>query len=114
MAGIAHEINNPVNFISGNLTYINEYTQDFLSLIKLYPQEHPEPNLLIQERIKSLELDFFQKDILKFLKFLKIGSDPIRKIVISLRKFSRLSESDMKRLTCMKELKALYQFYKVA
>ena len=96
VAGIAHEINNPVTFISGNITHIQEYIQDCLSLLELYHQEYPQPKLVIQEKIENMELEFIQEDSLKILESMKAGSNRIKKIVLSLRNFSRLDESDMK------------------
>ena len=96
VAGIAHEINNPVTFISGNITHLQAYIQDCLSLIELYQQEYPQPKLGIQEKIEDMELEFIQKDSSKILESMKSGSNRIQKIVLSLRSFSRLDESDMK------------------
>lgn len=96
VAGIAHEINNPVNFIHGNLTYLNDYTRDLLELVKIYQQEYPENNETIQECIDKIELDFLVEDMNKILASMKIGTERIRQIVLSLRNFSRLDESEMK------------------
>jgi PAS domain S-box-containing protein len=96
VAGVAHEINNPVNFIYGNLTHANEYTQDLLNLLQIYQNTYPQPTLEIQEEIEAIELDFLQEDLPKLLSSMKIGADRIREIVLSLRTFSRLDESEMK------------------
>ena len=96
VAGIAHEINNPVNFIYGNLAHVSDYTQDLLDLIKLYQQHYPHPEAAIQEEAKDIELDFIIQDLPKTLSSMKIGADRIRKIVLSLRTFSRLDEAQMK------------------
>ncbi|MBD2570363.1 GAF domain-containing protein [Anabaena lutea] len=96
VAGVAHEINNPVNFISGNLVHINEYAEDLLSMLHLYQQECPEPSAEIVERAEELDLEFLIEDLPKSLSSMQIGVDRIRQIVLSLRNFSRLDESEMK------------------
>lgn len=96
VAGVAHEINNPVNFIYGNLTYIEDYTQGLVNLVRRYQLEHPSPSEDLRSLRDQLDLDFLIEDIAKILQSLRIGSERIRKIVLSLRNFSRLDESEMK------------------
>ncbi|MEG3903322.1 ATP-binding protein [Microcoleus sp. B4-C5] len=96
VAGVAHEINNPINFIHGNLEYANEYIINLLHLLRLYQQEYPQPTEAIAEEIAEIELEFITEDLLKLLESMKIGSERIRQIVLSLRNFSRLDESQMK------------------
>ncbi len=96
VAGVAHEINNPVNFIYGNLTYAKEYTQDILELLELYQEIYPNPNPEIQEKSQEIELEFLVEDLPKILSSMEMGADRIRQIVVSLRNFSRLDEADMK------------------
>ncbi|MGI0484185.1 ATP-binding protein [Pantanalinema rosaneae CENA516] len=96
VAGIAHEINNPVNFIHGNLTHASEYIQNLLSLIQLYQRHYPQPHPEIQAEVTALELDFLTTDLMKLLKSMRMGTDRIREIVLSLRNFSRLDEADVK------------------
>jgi signal transduction histidine kinase len=96
VAGVAHEINNPVNFIHGNLVYVGEYTQDLLRLVQLYQKHYPNPITEIEEQAKSVEIDFIIADLDKILSSMKIGTERIRQIVLSLRNFSRLDEADMK------------------
>jgi PAS domain S-box-containing protein len=98
VAGVAHEINNPVNFIYGNLTYANEYTQSLLDVLKLYQQEYPQPSAAILEKIEAAEIDYLVEDLPKILSSMKVGADRIRDIVLSLRNFSRLDEAEMKRV----------------
>ncbi|MEL6321955.1 MAG: GAF domain-containing protein, partial [Cyanobacteria bacterium J06626_14] len=95
-AGVAHEINNPVNFIHGNLTHLDFYTQDILSLINTYQQHCPNPPQAVQEAIEVMDLDFLIEDIPSLLKSLKVGSGRIRDIVHSMRNFSRLDEAEFK------------------
>ncbi|MEP0750994.1 ATP-binding protein [Trichocoleus sp. Lan] len=96
VAGVAHEINNPVNFIHGNLVYVGEYTQDLLRLVQLYQKHYPNPITEIEEQAETVELDFIIADLDKILSSMKIGTERIRQIVLSLRNFSRLDEADMK------------------
>ncbi|MEA5571641.1 PAS domain S-box protein [Calothrix sp. UHCC 0171] len=98
VAGVAHEINNPVNFIYGNLAYASQYTEDLLNLLNLYQQEYPQPTDKIQAEINAIDLDFIFADLPKILSSMKIGSDRIRDIVQSLRTFSRLDEAEMKKV----------------
>ncbi|MEG3933858.1 PAS domain S-box protein [Microcoleus sp. T3_B1] len=95
VAGVAHEINNPVNFIYGNLSHTADYTQNLLKLIQLYQQTYP-TNAQIQEKIEEFELDYISEDLPKMLTSMKVGADRIRQIVLSLRNFSRLDEAEMK------------------
>ena len=96
VAGVAHEINNPVNFIYGNLIYIDEYVQNLIKLIHAY-QEHCRCNSdTVQNLIEEIELDFLIIDLPKTLISMKVGASRIREIVLSLRNFSRLDESEMK------------------
>jgi len=96
VAGIAHEINNPVNFIYGNLRPAQDYITDVLQLLNLYQQHYPQPAPAIQSEIQAIDLEFIQEDLPKLLKSLHMGADRIRQIVLSLRNFSRLDEADMK------------------
>lgn len=96
VAGVAHEINNPVNFIYGNLSYAHDYTKSLIDLVNLYHQEFPACGQKIKEKIDEIELDFLVEDLPKLLASMKVGVDRIREIVQSLRIFSRLDESEMK------------------
>ncbi|MBO0351280.1 HAMP domain-containing histidine kinase [Phormidium pseudopriestleyi FRX01] len=96
VAGIAHEVNNPVNFIHGNLEYAHEYSDALLSLIDLYQQHYPEPEAPIVERIEAIELDFIRSDFPSLLSSMLLGTERIHEIVQSLRNFSRLDEAQMK------------------
>ncbi|MCP2731603.1 PAS domain S-box protein [Limnofasciculus baicalensis] len=98
IAGIAHEINNPICFIDGNIVYANQYTSDLLHLLELYEKHYPEPVAEIKNEIETIDLDFLTTDFPKLLKSMKEGSNRIRKIVLSLRNFSRLDEAEIKQV----------------
>ncbi|MGF1938777.1 MAG: PAS domain-containing sensor histidine kinase [Nostoc sp. ChiQUE02] len=96
VAGVAHEINNPISFINGNVTHAKEYVQQLLEILQLYQQEYPDPLPVIQSAIAANELEFITEDLKKLLESMKTGSERIRDIVVSLRNFSRLDEAQMK------------------
>ena len=96
IAGVAHEINNPVSFIHGNLAYLKDYSQDLLHLLKLYQQHYPNPVPDIQQETEKNELDFLAEDLPKILSSMSIGVERICQIVQSLRNFSRHDDSQMK------------------
>ncbi|MBE9007179.1 GAF domain-containing protein [Fortiea sp. LEGE XX443] len=96
VAGVAHEINNPVNFIYGNLSHVREYADDLLSMLHLYQQQYPNPSFEICDRAEEIDLEFLTNDLPKTLSSMSIGVERIRQIVMSLRNFSRLDEAEMK------------------
>ncbi|QLE56613.1 ATP-binding sensor histidine kinase [Nostoc sp. TCL26-01] len=96
VAGIAHEINNPINFIHGNISHASEYVKSLLELMAIYQQEYPHPAAIIEEKSEEIDINFLVVDLPKILDSMKMGSTRIRNIVIGLRNFSRLDESDMK------------------
>ncbi len=96
VAGVAHEINNPVNFIYGNIVHTNTYIQEILGLLELYQQAYPQPRPEIIEKIDAIDLDFLISDLPKLLSSMTVGAERIRGIVQSLRTFSRLDEAEMK------------------
>lgn len=96
VAGIAHEINNPVSFIYGNLSHISQYTHDLLRLLQLYHHYFPNPPAEIQTERETIDLEFLEKDAIMVLQSMNIGTQRIRDIVLSLRNFSRLDESEFK------------------
>ena len=98
VAGVAHEVNNPINFIHGNLIPATEYTQDLLRLLELYQQYYPNPPQEIEEEIEAMDLEFLKIDIIKLLSSMRVGTKRIREIVLSLRNFSRLDEAEFKRV----------------
>ncbi|MBD1930958.1 MULTISPECIES: PAS domain-containing sensor histidine kinase [Cyanophyceae] len=96
VAGIAHEINNPVNFIYGNLIHTDNYIQDLLNLLHLYNKNYPNPTAEIRDEIEAIDVDFLIEDLPKMLSSMKVGAERIRQIILSLRNFSRLDEAEMK------------------
>lgn len=97
VAGVAHEINNPVNFIFGNLKPARDYIENLVRILKLYRQTY-EPTLEIQAEMESLDLDYLLEDLSNLLRSMKVGAERIRDIVKSLRTFSRLDEAHMKKV----------------
>lgn len=96
VAGVAHEINNPISFIHGNVEIANDYLADLVSLIQLYQKHYPTPHDEIIQRQQDIDLDFLADDIFDLLQSMKVGSDRIREIVLSLRTFSRHDEAEFK------------------
>lgn len=96
VAGIAHEINNPINFIYGNINHAGQYAKDLLKLLQLYQQEYPQPVERIQEEIETLDLDFLTQDFEDIMKSMVRGAERIRKIVSSLGTFSNLDKAEKK------------------
>jgi light-regulated signal transduction histidine kinase (bacteriophytochrome) len=96
VAGVAHEINNPVNFIYGNLCHASDYTEQLLELLKLYQTCYPDPDSKIRSISESIDFDFMIQDLPKIMSSMKVGADRIRSIVLSLRNFSRLDEAENK------------------
>jgi len=96
VAGISHEINNPISFIYGNLHYADEYIQDLLSLIEAYQKEYPDAPPSIQDIIAEIDLDFLETDLKNLIASMGKGAERIRRIVMSLRNFSRIDESEQK------------------
>ncbi len=96
VAGIAHEINNPVGFISGNISHAHDYIQNLLQLIDLYQEEYPVPSQKIKELTQEIDLDFVISDLKNVMGSMKNGVDRIRTIILALRIFSRLDESEIK------------------
>src|SRR5919199_3776924 len=98
VAGIAHEINNPVSFVYGNITPASEYIEHLLELVNLYRQHYPKPVAILEEYVQTIDLDFLIEDLPKLLESMKVGAERIRDIVASLRTFSRIDQAEMKRV----------------
>ncbi|TAF51125.1 MAG: PAS domain S-box protein [Oscillatoriales cyanobacterium] len=100
-AGMAHEINNPVNFIQGNIRPIRDYTNDLLELIELFHQEYPDLSEAIEDFMDEIDLDFLRQDLNKALDSMQSGTERIHSIIKSLQNFSRLDETGMKRVNLL-------------
>ena len=98
VGGIAHEFNNPVNYIFGNLVHLQQYAHDLLNLLQSYQNHFPNPGPAIQQQMETIDLDFVQDDLPKILHSIQQGAIRIRDIVQSLRIFSRLDEASLKRV----------------
>ncbi|MEM6252144.1 MAG: ATP-binding protein [Cyanobacteria bacterium P01_D01_bin.156] len=96
VAGIAHEINNPISFIQGNIEPLEDYFQDLLGLIKTYEATYPEPAAAIVKKRKEVDFDFVLEDLNKVLTSMNVGTQRVHEIVRSLRNFSRLDEATVK------------------
>ncbi|MDB9314884.1 ATP-binding protein [Spirulina sp. CS-785/01] len=96
VAGVAHEINNPVNFIFGNLVHAEEYSENLLNLIHLYQKNYPQPVEEIEDEIEEIDLEFLAEDLPRLIGSMQVGAERIREIIRSLRNFSRMDESDVK------------------
>jgi GAF domain-containing protein len=96
VAGVAHEINNPINFIYGNLTHASEYSEELLNLLALYQKHYPDPVAEIAKTAKKSDLDFLANDLPRLFESMQVGTDRILEIVTSLRNFSRIDEAEFK------------------
>ena len=96
VAGIAHEINNPIGFIYSNIAHANNYIQDLFELINIYQEVYPNPSLAVEQLIENIDLEFIQEDLYKLMNSMEIGAKRINNIVLNLRNFSRLDEAKMK------------------
>lgn len=89
VAGIGHEINNPIGFIGGSLPHVKEYTHSLLELVKMYQEKLPDPGPEIQDRLEELELDYLEEDLPKLLASMNQGVERLREMSLSLRTFAR-------------------------
>jgi signal transduction histidine kinase len=96
VAGVAHEINNPMNFIHGNLEYVGQVTQDLLGVIQQYQTDYPQMTPAVQAQIEAVDLDFVRQDLPQLLQSMQDGAQRIQGLVLSFRNFSRLDESAWK------------------
>ena len=96
LAGVAHEIKNPLSFITNNLEHANNYTEELLELLRLYQEEFPNPTPVIEEYIEAIELDFLVEDMPKTLSSMQMGANRMGQLVLSLRNFARLDDVETK------------------
>jgi two-component system, NtrC family, sensor kinase len=96
VAGIAHEINNPVNFIYGNIKHVHDHVHDLLGLIQIYQQHSPGLDAVVQAQVDAVDLNFITEDLQKAIGSMRTGSKRITTIVKSLRNFARLDQADQK------------------
>lgn len=96
VAGVAHEVNNPVSFISGNLSHAEEYVKNLICLLNSYQQEFPNPGDSIEEKIEAVDLEYLLEDLPKMISSMKLGTDRIKNIMLSLRNYSRTSSHEKK------------------
>jgi signal transduction histidine kinase len=96
VAGVAHEINNPINFIYGNIPHVETYIKDLIQLVQAYQSRLPQPDAELQSQITAIELDYLLEDLPRVLTSMRSGADRVRQIVLSLRNFSRLDEAERK------------------
>jgi signal transduction histidine kinase len=89
VAGIAHEMNNPISCVANNVNPIETYFKDFQHLLELYQQHYPEPVLEIQEALEDADLEFAFKDITKLMTSMQMSTERIHEISLSLRNFAR-------------------------
>jgi signal transduction histidine kinase len=104
VAGLAHEINNPISFIYGNLEYAGQYVQDLVNMIEVYQQEYPKPTSKVQQIAEDIDLNFVIKDLQNLIGAMYRGSDRIREIVLALQHFSRHDEAEMKRVNIHEDI----------
>jgi signal transduction histidine kinase len=104
VAGLAHEINNPISFIYGNLQYAGQYVQDLVNIIEVYQQEYPKPTPKIQQISQDVDLNFVINDLQNLIGAMYRGSDRIREIVVALQHFSRHDEAEMKRVNIHEDI----------
>jgi signal transduction histidine kinase len=96
VAGVAHEINNPISFVAINLKFVQQYAEDLVEFVQLYQRHYPQTHSEITARSQKIELEYLKQDLSKILKSMQVGTDRIQEIVLSLRSFSRLDESAFK------------------
>ena len=96
VAGIAHEINNPINFIYGNIHYAQDYVRDLMNLLRVYQAQYPSPSSIVEDEIESIDLDFLLADLPRLFQSMQMGAERIKQIVLSLRTFSHMDEAEYK------------------
>ncbi len=97
VAGVAHEINNPVSFIDGNLEHLDQYANELLNIVITYASVYPNPDVKIAQALANSDITFIKSDLPKLLNSMQVGTTRISEIVKSLSNFSRLNEADYKK-----------------
>ncbi len=98
VAGIAHEITNPINFIKGNIIYVQEYTESLIELLVIYQKYYPVPVPEVQQKIAETDPDFLVEDLKKIFNSMTNGTEQIHEIIIAMRNFSRLDKTEFKKI----------------
>ncbi|MGE5660571.1 MAG: sensor histidine kinase [Actinomycetota bacterium] len=106
VSGISHEINNPINFIYGNLPYIEEHVQNLLKVVEVYQLISPENNASLNAILEEVELDYVIEDLPCIVNSIKLGTERIRELVINLRNFYRRDEAQMKSIDLHEGIKS--------
>jgi predicted ATPase/signal transduction histidine kinase len=94
VAGVAHEVNNPVGFIAGNLNHTQQAVADLIGLINLYRQTFPQAGQTIDDEIEAIDLEFLMQDLPQMVSSMKLGIDRIKEIMLSLRNYSRVDGTE--------------------
>lgn len=93
LAGVAHEVNNPINFIYGNIAPARNYVQDILDLVKTYETEIPKPPVAVKEKAEDIDMEFLKEDVMKIFDSMQVGAERAKSIILSLKDFSRLDDT---------------------
>lgn len=93
LAGVAHEVNNPINFIYGNIDPAKNYVEDILDLLRTYETEIPNPPPTIIAKAEEIDIDFLKEDLMKIFDSMQVGAERAKAIILSLKDFSRLDDA---------------------
>lgn len=93
LAGVAHEVNNPINFIYGNIDPAKNYVEDILDLLRTYETEIPNPPPTIIAKAEEIDIDFLKEDLMKIFDSMQVGAERAKAIILSLKDFSRLDDT---------------------
>ncbi len=107
VAGVAHEINNPVSFIYGNLFHLGSYTKDLIETIKLYQHYYPNPPTAIASKLEEIEWDYLEEDVPQLLDSMTVGAERVRDVVKALYHFSNLDKEDQRKVNLEDNLESV-------